>query len=117
MLNPKWLLHLEGAAVLLAACALYPQSHGGWLWFGLLFLTPDLSMFGYLVNKRVGAAMYNLFHSYSSPVLAGLALWTTGRISYLWLILIWLSHIGFDRMLGFGLKYETAFNDTHLQRV
>jgi hypothetical protein len=31
--------------------------------------------------------------------------------------LIWLAHIGMDRMLGFGLKYPTRFQDTHLQRV
>jgi len=31
--------------------------------------------------------------------------------------LAWLAHIGIDRALGFGLKYSTAFDDTHLQRV
>ena len=31
--------------------------------------------------------------------------------------LIWAAHIGMDRMLGFGLKYPTRFQDTHLQRV
>jgi hypothetical protein len=31
--------------------------------------------------------------------------------------LIWLAHIGVDRLLGYGLKYPTAFKDTHLQRV
>jgi hypothetical protein len=33
------------------------------------------------------------------------------------LALIWLGHIGLDRALGYGLKYPTAFKDTHLQRV
>jgi hypothetical protein len=28
--------------------------------------------------------------------------------------LIWLAHIGADRGLGYGLKYATAFGDTHL---
>ena len=31
--------------------------------------------------------------------------------------LIWLAHIGVDRLLGYGLKYPTGFKDTHLQRV
>jgi hypothetical protein len=31
--------------------------------------------------------------------------------------LIWLAHIGADRLLGYGLKYPTAFKDTHLSRV
>jgi hypothetical protein len=33
------------------------------------------------------------------------------------LALIWLAHIGADRALGYGLKYPTRFQDTHLQRV
>lgn len=31
--------------------------------------------------------------------------------------LIWIAHIGMDRMLGYGLKYPTKFQDTHLNRV
>jgi Domain of unknown function (DUF4260) len=30
--------------------------------------------------------------------------------------LIWIAHIGFDRALGYGLKYPTRFGDTHLGR-
>jgi hypothetical protein len=31
--------------------------------------------------------------------------------------LIWIAHIGFDRALGYGLKYPTGFGDTHLGRI
>ncbi|MEH7648941.1 DUF4260 family protein, partial [Bacillus toyonensis] len=31
--------------------------------------------------------------------------------------LIWIAHIGMDRMFGYGLKYETDFKDTHIQRL
>jgi hypothetical protein len=31
--------------------------------------------------------------------------------------LIWLAHIGCDRLVGYGLKYPTAFEDTHLSRI
>lgn len=37
-----------------------------------------------------------------------------------WLVtvsIIRFSHIAFDRMLGFGLKYPTYFSDTHLQHI
>jgi hypothetical protein len=30
---------------------------------------------------------------------------------------VWAAHIGFDRMLGYGLKYSSAFSDTHLGRI
>jgi hypothetical protein len=117
MLKPKLLLHAEGAAVLFTACICYHQLHGSWLWFALLILTPDLFALGYLVNKTVGAMMYNLVHTYTAPLLLLLGLWLAGQSSYLWLVLIWLAHIGMDRMVGYGLKYETAFKDSHLQRV
>ncbi len=36
----------------------------------------------------------------------------------LWLAaLVWIAHIGFDRALGFGLKYASRFGDTHLGRT
>jgi Domain of unknown function (DUF4260) len=28
-----------------------------------------------------------------------------------------IAHIGFDRMLGYGLKYASGFGDTHLSRI
>ena len=40
-----------------------------------------------------------------------------GRPIYISLGLIWFAHIGFDRMMGFGLKYPTRFGDTHLGRI
>lgn len=117
MLKPKYLLQIEGTVVLLAACISYHLLRGSWLWFALLFLTPDIFMLGYAVNKNVGAAIYNIAHTYVLPLLLLSALWLAGQTSYLWIPVIWLAHIGMDRMLGYGLKYETAFKDTHLQRV
>jgi hypothetical protein len=117
MTHPKLLLHIEGAAILVATCIFYQQAHDRWLWFGVLFLAPDFSMLGYLANKKIGAAVYNLGHTYTASLLLLSALWLSGQTAYAWLAMIWLAHIGFDRMLGYGLKYETAFKDTHLQRV
>jgi hypothetical protein len=114
MIKPRLLLQIEGAAFLIAACFLYQRSSGSWLWFGLLFLTPDFSMLGYLAGKKAGAAVYNFGHTYTAPLFLWFILMQT---SHGWLALIWLAHIGFDRLLGYGLKYETAFKDTHLQRV
>ena len=31
--------------------------------------------------------------------------------------LIWSAHIGMDRTVGYGLKYPSSFEDTHLGRV
>ncbi len=103
--------------MLLAAGVFYQQLHGSWLWFAALFLVPDLFMLGYLANKRVGALVYNLAHTYTAPLLVFGVLRFAGSTLYDWLILIWVAHIGWDRLLGYGLKYDTAFKDTHLQRA
>lgn len=110
---PRILLRLEGAAVLLAALLAYGRLDAGWWTFAALFLVPDLSMLGYLAGPRVGAALYNAGHSYLAPALlaaVAFALDAPGLAA----ALIWAAHIGFDRMAGFGLKYESRFVDTHL---
>ena len=40
----------------------------------------------------------------------------SGNQLLLLLALIWLAHIGMDRLLGYGLKYSSGFKDTHIQR-
>lgn len=115
--RPAWLLRLEGAAVFALAIALYWRAGGSWLLFALLLLGPDLAMLGYLAGPRLGAACYNLIHSYVLPLGLCAYGWFSHGTLATWLALIWLAHIGMDRSVGYGLKYATAFKDTHLQRV
>jgi hypothetical protein len=111
---PKIILQLEAAGVLVAAVIAYAWNGRGWLMFALLFLVPDISMLGYLGGRRLGAGIYNLAHTYVLPAaLAAYGLYQSQPLA-LDLALIWIAHIGFDRLLGFGLKYETAFRHTHL---
>lgn len=105
-------LRLEGLAVLGAATWMYAAAGGGPWWFAAWFLVPDLSMLGYLAGPRPGAASYNLAHSYVGPVVLGVA--AAAEPVGVQLALIWAAHIGFDRLLGYGLKYPRAFGDTHL---
>ncbi|MCB9436007.1 MAG: DUF4260 domain-containing protein [Anaerolineales bacterium] len=117
MNSPKTMLHLESLALLLATLVAYQQlGLNGWLFLALLFV-PDASMVGYLANERIGSMTYNMVHTFLGPlVLVGIGLageWELG-IS---IALIWVTHIALDRTLGYGLKYPTAFKDTHLQRV
>jgi hypothetical protein len=114
---PRALLHLEGLAVFVGALALYFDAGYGWLAFVVLFLAPDLSMLGYLAGPRVGSATYDVVHTYVGPVVLGVTGVVGGYDTAAQLALIWLAHIGLDRLLGYGLKYPTGFRDTHLQRV
>lgn len=110
---PVW-QRLEGLALLAVAALAYGRSEQGWVMFAILFLTPDLSFFGYLAGPRIGALIYNLAHSLIGPLLlAGAGLLTDQGLVF-GLSLIWLAHIGFDRALGYGLKSPEAFGVTHL---
>ncbi len=111
---PLLLLRLEGAVLLGAAALFYAWTGASWWMFALLFLAPDLSMLGYLAGPRMGAAVYNGAHTTLTPaLLAGVGA-LLGIPLALPLATIWAAHIGFDRLLGYGLKYATAFGDTHL---
>ncbi|RKD26007.1 hypothetical protein BEP19_03525 [Ammoniphilus oxalaticus] len=113
----KFLLHLEGFVVLAVSLYFYSHLQFSWVVFLILLFSPDLSAFGYLSNVWVGAVLYNLFHTYTIPiVLLMCGLWTE-HSAVLMISLIWIAHIGMDRMLGYGLKYPTQFRDTHLNRV
>ena len=115
--RPRWLLRLEGAVMLGVSLYFYASGHYRWWLFALLLLSPDLFMLGYLKDVKLGAAIYNIVHTLTGPLLllgVSLILGKTSSIAY---VLIWLAHIGMDRVLGFGLKYPTFFKDTHLQHV
>ena len=113
----RTLLRLEGLALCAGAIALYTASGHSWLLFAALILAPDLSFAGYLAGPRPGAFCYNLVHTTIGPI----ALWISGSIltspGSFAVALIWLAHIGIDRALGYGLKYDAGFGFTHLGRI
>lgn len=115
--RPNLILRAEGGAVFGASLFFYHEIQAGWILFAALILAPDLFMTGYLVNARLGAAVYNLAHTLVMPLLLIAFSIFSRHAGLLPYGLIWTAHIGMDRMLGFGLKYATQFRDTHLQRV
>jgi hypothetical protein len=115
--NPRLLLRVEGAVLLAAGVLAYWHIGGNWLLFALLLLAPDVGMLGYLVNPRVGSRIYNLFHLPLWPAALMLLGWLGGSLLASEVGLIWLCHLGMDRAAGYGFKYPTKFQDTHLQHV
>ncbi|MCC2654109.1 MAG: hypothetical protein K0Q60_4275, partial [Microvirga sp.] len=113
----RLLLRLEGLALFILATWAFASTGTSWWIYAILFLTPDLSFAGYLAGPRLGAMVYNALHSTLGPaLLAGLGLFLDHSM-LLGIAAIWAAHIGFDRMLGYGLKYSSSFNDTHLGRI
>jgi hypothetical protein len=113
----RTLLRLEGLALFLGMTLLYGLWDGSWWVYAALFLAPDLSFAAYLWGPRTGAAVYNAAHSYMGPMALMTTGFTAGSPIVLSLAIIWLAHIGFDRALGYGLKYAAGFGFTHLGRI
>jgi hypothetical protein len=114
---PRRLLRLEGLAALVFAVWAWEDWGASWPVFAGFFFAPDLSFLGYLRGPRVGAALYNAAHTYLGPALCGLAFALGGPVLLREVALVWLAHIGFDRAVGYGLKYPTGFHSTHLGRI
>ena len=113
----RTVLRLEGLALFAGMTLVYSFWGGPWWLYFVLFMAPDLSFLAYLGGPKVGAWVYNATHSTIVPMAM-----LTGGFGFapplvLSLALIWLSHIGIDRALGYGLKYEGGFGFTHLGRI
>jgi hypothetical protein len=113
-MEPKTFLRVEGLAVLVIALGGYLTVDGSLWLLAVLALAPDLSMVGYLAGTKRGALAYNIVHTYTLPLALGaLGYWADVRIALL-VALIWAGHIGLDRLVGYGLKFESGFKNTHL---
>src|ERR1700739_1550654 len=100
------LLRLEGLAVATVTAVLYARTGGSWWLFAALWITPDLSMLGYLASSCWGARCYNAVHSYVVPGTLALSALLLHASALLPIALIWVNHIGVDRLMGYGLKYS-----------
>lgn len=110
-------LKLEEAAMLTLGMYLFTLLHFDWWIFLVLFLAPDIGMLGYFFGNKTGAMTYNIFHH------KGIALGFYFLGLFLaneWLQLVGVilfSHSAFDRIVGYGLKYEKGFKFTHLGKI
>jgi hypothetical protein len=115
--DPIALQRLEGGVLLVLSLLIYWKLAGPWLWYVVLILAPDLFILGYLAGPRLGAALYNLGHTWLLPgILIAVGIIGGGSFA-VDVAVIWIGHIGVDRLLGYGLKLATGFQDTHLGRI
>lgn len=121
----KLILRAEGLALFLASLVAYYTLGGSWWMFAALILVPDLSFIGFMFGPKIGSIAYNTLHSTIGPLLLGSLGWLIDQDNTMHILrdlcsfiaLIWLAHIGFDRAVGYGLKYASAFKDTHLGAI
>jgi hypothetical protein len=113
----KHTLKLEEMFMFGLSVYLFSTLNFAWWWFPVLIFTPDLSMFGYLVNTQVGALTYNFIHHKA----VGITLYVLGSIFANPLLqlagAILFGHSSMDRIMGYGLKYPDSFQNTHLEMI
>mgnify|MGYP003682880229 CR=1 FL=1 len=113
----KTTLKLEELALFIFSIFLFNQLEIEWWWYLLLILTPDIGMLGYLINPKLGALSYNLFHHKGIAILFILIGWKMEFQVINIAGIILLGHTSLDRIFGYGLKYIDSFKNTHLGKL
>lgn len=101
------------AVIGLYILSFYNLGISAWVW-ALLFFTPDIGMVGYLVNTKVGAITYNLFHHKGIAIGLALGGYLLNNEKMIAVGILLFAHSSFDRIFGYGLKYADNFKHTHL---
>ena len=114
---PHLWLRLEAATLLVGSLIAYSSTNRSWWLVPIVLFLPDLSMVGYLGAPRLGAIAYNLAHNTALPAVVVALGWWQHESLALALGLVWLAHIGMDRLMGYGLKYNDHFQHTHLGQL
>jgi hypothetical protein len=113
----KWSLKLEELAMLLMSIYFLPFLHAEWYWYVLLLIGTEISMMGYLLNKKTGAICYNFFHHKAVAITLVFICYFFPSDYLLLMAVVIFGHSSLDRFLGFGLKYFDGFNVTHLGTI
>ncbi len=132
-MNMKIQLKLEELAQFLMCVFFLVHNEVAWWVYFILFLGPDIGMLGYLISSRVGAATYNVLHHKGIAFgVLGIGLYQETRhvleiflgleyqaIGYQLIIMgiVLYGHASMDRIFGYGLKYATGFQHTHLDLI
>ncbi len=113
----RQLLKWEEAVLFLLSISLIARLPYAWYWWLVWILAPDLSMLAYLGGNKVGAIGYNVVHHKGVAIALYLAGLYTGHPAVEYAGLILFGHSCMDRGMGYGLKYFSGFQDTHLGKI
>jgi len=116
--DKRW-QQVEGALALIAGVGFYLVVIPVFPWWLaiLVFFAPDLSFAAYIAGPKIGALVYNSVHNYGVAGVLALIGYTAGWPVLFALGLLWAGHVGFDRMLGYGLKRADAFTSPHMGKI
>jgi hypothetical protein len=110
----KNIIKLEEAAQFVFSIYILQTQFTLHTWYILIFFLPDVFAVGYFIGPKTGSFFYNLSHHKGiSLMLIAAGIIVNAKPCLLYGLLFY-SHSSFDRMLGYGLKFEDSPNHTHL---
>ena len=101
----KNLIRLEELALFLVSLFVFLQLSYSWWLFPLLFLTPDLSMLGYIKSAQIGAVIYNIVHHRALSLTILMSGYYLNNELFILVGIILFAHSSLDRVFDYGLKY------------
>ena len=110
--HPVSLRRIEALAVFMLGLLAYYHSGYSWVMFAILFFLPDAGAIGYLKSHKLGSTLYNLTHWLVWPLALGAYGFFASHEAAKMIAIIWLTHVMFDRMLGWGFKSGGSFYET-----
>lgn len=113
----KTTLKIEELTQLILGVFLFSLLDYSWWWFPVLILAPDIGAIVYLVNSKIGATIYKLFHNKAISMTMGLCGFYFENSLLILIGVILFSHAAVDRIFGSRLKYSDNFKNTHLGKI
>lgn len=111
------ILRIEGIVLVAASLGAYSQFNLPYWWAGLIVFLPDLLFPKRFLEYRKIEIIYDLLHTYPLPSFSLFICVVTDfqfeKVSTAFVIL-WFTHIGFDRLIGRGAKYDGVFVNRQL---
>ena len=107
--TPRRWLRLEGAVLLAGSLIAYSATRQPWWLVPLALLAPDLLMVGYFHGTRLGGTAIQPCPRHGAASCHGRLGWWQSRPLVVALGLIWLAHMGIDRLFGYGLLISFIF--------
>lgn len=111
------ILRIEGIVLVAASLTAFSQFEISFLWALGAILLPDLLFPKKFRENLWVERVYDVLHTYPLPSLAMfISVVTDYRFEHTstGFVFLWFTHIGFDRLIGRGAKYDGRFVDRQL---
>ena len=110
-------IKLENTFIFIITIAVYVKLEFSIWLFLLLLLVPDIFMLGYVINRKTGSYVYNIGHTYITPIIIALLYLYIDERLLLQISLIWLAHIKAKHLFKADIVVILIVNSKYLKSL